>query len=86
MTRVHVVVVPTALEQVGRIDEWWHRERMSAPDLFLDEFGAALDRLATAPSAAAPPQPPATLPPAPAEAGERHQLTRCSATSSAPPS
>ena len=50
MKRVEVVVVPTALEQVQRIDEWWHRERVGAPDLFLDEFGAALDRLATAPS------------------------------------
>lgn len=51
MKRVEVVVVPTALEQVARIDEWWQRERVSAPDLFLEEFGAALDRLATAPSA-----------------------------------
>jgi hypothetical protein len=38
---------------VTRIDEWWQRERASAPDLFLEEFGAALDRLATVPSAGA---------------------------------
>lgn len=51
MTRVEVVVLPTALEQVRRIDGWWQRERASAPDLFVEEFGAALERLATAPSA-----------------------------------
>ena len=32
-------------------DAWWQRERVSAPDLFVEEFGAALERLAMAPSA-----------------------------------
>lgn len=51
MKRVEVVVLPTALEHVRRIDDWWQRERLHSPGLFLEEFAAALQRLATAPSA-----------------------------------
>ncbi len=50
MKHVEVVVVPTALDHMRQIHEWWQRERSNAPDLFLEEFGAALERLATAPS------------------------------------
>jgi len=53
MKRFEVVVVPTALEQVRKVDEWWQRERVSVPDLFVEEFCAALDRLAAVPSSGA---------------------------------
>jgi hypothetical protein len=33
MKHIEVVVVPTALEHVRRIDEWWQRERTGARDL-----------------------------------------------------
>jgi plasmid stabilization system protein ParE len=51
MKRIEVVVVPTALEHVRQIDAWWQRERRSVPDLFIEEFRAALERLATLPAA-----------------------------------
>jgi len=53
MKRFEVVVVPTALEQVRKVDAWWQRERVSVPDLFVDEFRAALDRLAAVQSSGA---------------------------------
>lgn len=30
--------------QIDRIDDWWREHRPGAPDLFRDEFGAALRR------------------------------------------
>lgn len=51
MRRVQVTVAPRAVAQVEAIAAWWRANRPTSPDLFLDEFAAALTRLASAPFA-----------------------------------
>jgi plasmid stabilization system protein ParE len=40
---------PEALDQALAIDSWWGVNRRAAPDLFLDELNAAIERIALAP-------------------------------------
>jgi plasmid stabilization system protein ParE len=40
---------PRALAEAKRVKTWWRRNRPTAPDLFEQEFAAALDRIAQAP-------------------------------------
>lgn len=42
-------LTPRALAEAKRIETWWRRNRSAAPDLFNQEFAAALDRIAQAP-------------------------------------
>jgi plasmid stabilization system protein ParE len=42
-------LTPRALGEAKRIKTWWRRNRPAAPDLFEQEFAAALDRIARAP-------------------------------------
>jgi plasmid stabilization system protein ParE len=42
-------LTPRALAEAKRIKTWWRRNRPAAPDLFDQEFTAALDRIAQAP-------------------------------------
>jgi plasmid stabilization system protein ParE len=44
-----VVVSGAAKAQIEEISVWWAENRQKAPTLFDDEFGAALERLASAP-------------------------------------
>jgi plasmid stabilization system protein ParE len=46
------LVVPARVEdEIKRIDVWWRRHRLAAPDLFVEELAAALELLASAPHA-----------------------------------
>jgi plasmid stabilization system protein ParE len=46
------LVVPNRVEdEIRRIDAWWRRHRLAAPDLFVEELAAALELLASAPHA-----------------------------------
>ncbi len=42
-----VRLTPRALAEAKRIETWWRRNRPAAPDLFDQEFAAALDGLLT---------------------------------------
>ena len=42
-------IAPAAFEALGTIDAWWAAERPSAPQLFVREFSASLQRLARSP-------------------------------------
>lgn len=42
-------LTPRALAEAKRIRTWWRRNRGAAPDLFEQEFTAALDRIAQSP-------------------------------------
>jgi plasmid stabilization system protein ParE len=42
-------LTPRALAEAKRMKTWWRRSRPAAPDLFEQEFAAALDRIAQAP-------------------------------------
>lgn len=44
-------LTPRALAEAKRIKSWWRRHRLAAPDLFEQEFVAALDRIAQLPGA-----------------------------------
>jgi plasmid stabilization system protein ParE len=44
-------LTPRALAEAKRIKAWWRRHRLAAPDLFEQEFAAALDRIAQWPGA-----------------------------------
>jgi plasmid stabilization system protein ParE len=44
-------LTPRALAEAKRIKTWWRRHRLAAPDLFEQEFAAALDRIAQLPGA-----------------------------------
>jgi len=44
-------LTPRALADAKRIKTWWRRNRSGAPDLFEQEFAAALDRIAQLPAA-----------------------------------
>ena len=52
--RYDVIVAPRATRQLDRIVEWWSVNRPQAPDLFVDEFAAALVRLSANPGAGVP--------------------------------
>lgn len=43
----------TAAEQAQVVNDWWMRERPSAPNLFSDEFTSAVDRLTSMPGSGA---------------------------------
>jgi plasmid stabilization system protein ParE len=44
-----VRTTPEADAQIGIIDDWWRKNRQSAPDLFLDELSKSFDVLGDAP-------------------------------------
>jgi plasmid stabilization system protein ParE len=44
-----VRTTPTADAQIGAIDDWWRRNRPTAPDLFLTELATSFDMLGHAP-------------------------------------
>ncbi|APR78142.1 Hypothetical protein A7982_03489 [Minicystis rosea] len=47
--RYRVELSPEALEHAQTIRAWWAEHRETAPDLFVDELGAALRKLGIAP-------------------------------------
>lgn len=47
-------LTPRALAEAEHIEKWWRRNRSAAPDLFEQEFAAALDRIAHAPGLGRP--------------------------------
>ena len=51
MKQYEVVLAPAAYAQARKISAWWRENRPSVPDLFDDEIGAVLERLANAPKA-----------------------------------
>lgn len=54
MKRYRVELSPEALEQAQAIRARWIDNRLAAPDLFADELGAALRKLAVTPRSGAP--------------------------------
>ena len=40
---LQVRTTPEADDQIGAIDEWWRRNRLAAPDLFLEELAPSFD-------------------------------------------
>ncbi|WP_394846637.1 type II toxin-antitoxin system RelE/ParE family toxin [Pendulispora brunnea] len=40
---------PRAMRELARREQWWREHRIAAPQLFADEFRAALDRIRSAP-------------------------------------
>lgn len=40
---LQVRTTPEAGDQIGAIDEWWRRNRLAAPDLFLDELAGSFE-------------------------------------------
>src|ERR1700744_3444979 len=56
------IVVPERVEnEIRRIDVWWRRHRLAAPDLFVEELAAALEPPARAPHAGRKYDPPSVL-------------------------
>jgi plasmid stabilization system protein ParE len=49
MKRYRVELSPEALEQAQAIRAWWLQNRPSAPDLFVEELGAAIRKLSSLP-------------------------------------
>jgi len=49
MKRYRVELSPEALEHAQAIRTWWVENRPAAPDLFVDELGAAIRKLESAP-------------------------------------
>lgn len=49
MKRYRVELSPEALEHAQAIRGWWLANRPLAPDLFVEELGAAIRKLASAP-------------------------------------
>jgi plasmid stabilization system protein ParE len=47
-----IEISPEALAQLRTIDEWWSRNRASAPELFREELAATFELLQNAPEAA----------------------------------
>jgi plasmid stabilization system protein ParE len=47
--RYRVELSPEALEQAQTIRAWWIENRQAAPDLFVDELGAAIRKLGAVP-------------------------------------
>jgi hypothetical protein len=46
---LRVVLAAQAVRDVAEIDRWWRENRRAAPDLFLEEFSAALQLIGSAP-------------------------------------
>ena len=46
---IPVQATPEAEEQIREIDGWWRKNRLAAPDLFLDELSESFDLLSGAP-------------------------------------
>ena len=46
---MRVIVSPTAEAHIRAIDAWWREHRSAAPDLFREEFAAALQMLSAMP-------------------------------------
>jgi plasmid stabilization system protein ParE len=40
---LQVRTTPEADAQIGAVDDWWRRNRLAAPDLFLEELAASFD-------------------------------------------
>ncbi len=53
MKRYRVELSPEALDQAQKIRAWWSENRPAAPDLFVDELGAAIRKLGVVPRAGA---------------------------------
>jgi plasmid stabilization system protein ParE len=51
--RYRVELSPEALEQAQAIRAWWIDNRPAAPDLFVDELGAAIRKLGAVPHSGA---------------------------------
>ena len=49
--RALVRIQPEADEQARAIDAWWRANRLDAPELFVEELGAAFALLSSAPGA-----------------------------------
>ncbi len=49
MKRHRVELSPEAIEQAQIIRAWWSENRPAAPDLFVEELGAAVRKLASMP-------------------------------------
>lgn len=49
-----VLFTASAGAHVDAIREWWDSERQGAPELFIDELSAAIDRLSRLPGTGAP--------------------------------
>lgn len=54
MIRYRVEIVDRASIQISAAHEWWRLNRPDVPDLFLDDLGAALDRLGSSPFSGSP--------------------------------
>ena len=48
---LRVILAAQAVRDVAEIDRWWRENRRAAPDLFLEEFSAALQLIGSAPFA-----------------------------------
>lgn len=46
---IPVQATPKAEAQIREIDDWWRKNRLAAPDLFLDELSESFDLLSGAP-------------------------------------
>jgi plasmid stabilization system protein ParE len=47
-------LTPRALQEAKRVKSWWLQHRPAAPDLFEQEFNAAVAQIVTAPELGAP--------------------------------
>jgi plasmid stabilization system protein ParE len=45
-----VIIAPQAELQVRAVDRWWRENRLASPELFAEEFAAALSTVATSPA------------------------------------
>jgi plasmid stabilization system protein ParE len=46
---LRVILAAQAARDVAEVDQWWRENRRAAPDLFLEEFSAALQLIRIAP-------------------------------------
>lgn len=46
---MRVVLAVRAVRDVAEVDRWWRQNRLAAPELFLEEFSAALELIRIAP-------------------------------------
>jgi plasmid stabilization system protein ParE len=54
VTRYRVIVTQRAEDQIRSISAWWRANRLSAPELFNEEFTTAVERLTTSPLSGTP--------------------------------
>lgn len=51
---LNVRTAPEADAQIGAVDDWWRRNRLAAPDLFLEELAASFDVIGCTPQIGRP--------------------------------